>query len=139
MLAREVSLRVTLEAMGQRIDPSGTVAVLGARAVVTRHHRQALGLLLPLEMLAQGGTHHALELVTLGLHLGLVEAGPASLVLLGSGIVLGRGPVRAAALLARDHETAAGLEAGIRAAWAASQGPRTGSLAAVPSEGRTWT
>ena len=68
------ALRMLLHAMGPRLDAAGSIAALGAEAVVTHCRGQALAGTVPLEVLPRGGTHHALEVVTLGLHLGPVQS-----------------------------------------------------------------
>jgi len=74
---------------------------------VTHCRGQALPRTVPLEVLPRGGTHHALEVVTLGLRLGTVQTPPLGLQ--AHRQVLGRTPLRAAAALARDPALALAL------------------------------
>ena len=74
---------------------------------MTHCRGQALPRTVPLEVLPRGGTHHALEVVTLGLRLGTVQTPPLGLQ--AHRQVLGRTPLRAAAALARDPALALAL------------------------------
>jgi len=118
-LARAAALRVALLPTGPRLGPHGDVVALGARARVVKLHGLSRGPALPLEVTARG-THHALELVTLGQLTGCVTG----TVGMGTGITLtmdeialGRTPLRAAAFVAGTPAVAAALEGCIRAAW----------------------
>lgn len=110
--AQAATLRVALRPAGLRFGPHGGVVGLGTTAAVVKHHGLPQGPALALE-LTEAGTHHALELVTLGQLTGCVVRTGLGLCL--GGVLLGRSELRAVATLAHTAALAALLEASLGA------------------------
>jgi recombination protein RecA len=112
--AQAAALRVALRQVGLRYDPHGVVVGLRTTATLVKHHGLPHGPPVSLELTAQG-THHALEMVTMGLLTGCLRATGLGLALEGD--LLGRSPLRAAATLEEDPALAEELAAQVRDAW----------------------
>jgi len=113
-VAQAATLRVALRPAGLRFGPHGDVVGLGATVKAVKHRGLPHGPPLSLE-LTEAGTHHALELVTLGLSVGLIARTGLGLAM--DEALLGRTEQRAAMTVASDVALATTLEARIRRAW----------------------
>lgn len=113
-IGQAAAVRVLLTPTAPRLTPYGTIAALAARAAVVKCHGVPRSTLIPLEF-TDRGVHRALECVTLGLLAGVVAQ--TSLGLAFDGRVLGRTPVKAAALLEGTPAVLDDLDRRICAAW----------------------